>query len=110
MVEVDRVPEVDLFELVEDGAGVVQRAVQVDPLDTGVKASTVTPVNGRSVAASLRHPLDSFGHRAAVPLRGRVIEEVRAHVGVLRAGESERDGVERGLGRDEKRGGQFNLG
>ncbi|GDY65410.1 hypothetical protein SAV14893_048030 [Streptomyces avermitilis] len=53
VVEVDGVAEVDLFQLVEDRGGVVQRAVEVDPLDPGARASTVMPVNGLAVVASL---------------------------------------------------------
>lgn len=53
VVEVDRVAEVDLFELVQRGGGVEEGRVQVHGVDAGVSSSTVTPVNGRSVVASL---------------------------------------------------------
>lgn len=53
VVEVDRVTQIDLVQLVQHRAGVVERAVEVDPVDEGERASTETPVNGRSVVASL---------------------------------------------------------
>lgn len=96
VVEVDRVPEVDLFQLVEDRRGVVQRLVQVDPLDAGSEGVD-RDAGERTVGGGEfgRHPLDSFRHGTAVPVRGGVIEQVRAHVGVLRAGRV-RAGQERG--------------
>ncbi len=61
-------------------ASVVQGRVQVDGLDaagefTGGDAGGRAGCGGESGG----HPLDSFGHGAAVPLRGGVIEQVRAH-------------------------------
>ena len=54
MVEVDGVAEVDFFEFVERGGGVVQRVVEVDAGDGGGEAvDGVMPVNGRSVPAIL---------------------------------------------------------
>src|SRR5207245_1819189 len=80
VVEVDRVAEVDVLQLVQDGAGVAQRPVQVDGVDPGgegVHGDTGERTVGGGEFG--RHPLDSFGHGAAVVLRGQVIEQVRAH-------------------------------
>jgi hypothetical protein len=85
VVEVDGVPEVDVLQLVEHRGRVVQRLVEVDPLDPG-REGVDRDACERTVGGGEfgRHPLYSFGHGTAVPLRGRVIEQVRAHGGVLR--------------------------
>ncbi|GAA3233350.1 hypothetical protein GCM10020256_49460 [Streptomyces thermocoprophilus] len=82
MMEPDRVAEVDLLQLVEDGGGVVQRPVEVDAVDAGGERVDGDP-GERTVGGgeSGRHPLYSFGDGAAVVLRREVIEQVRAHVG-----------------------------
>ncbi|MGX1252617.1 hypothetical protein RKD48_005128 [Streptomyces ambofaciens] len=91
VVEVDGVAQVDVLQLVEDRGRVVQGPVEVDPVDAGGEG-VHRDTGERAVGGgdSGGHPLDSFGHGAAVLLRGGVVEQVRAHVGVLRWGRSER--------------------
>ena len=82
VVEVDRVPEVDVLQFVQHRGGVAQRLVEVDRVDARGEVvdrdAGERPVGGGEFGG---HPLDSFGHGAAVVLRGGVVEQVRAHVG-----------------------------
>ncbi len=82
MVEADRVAEVIVLQLAEDRGGAEQRLVEVDPVDDrgeGVDRDTGERTVGGGESGG--HPLYSFGHGAAVLLRGRVAEQVRAHGG-----------------------------
>lgn len=80
MVEVHRVAQVDLFQLVEDGGRVLEGPVQVDPVDDRGEFvdgyAGVRPLGGREFGSDA---LDAFGDGTPVQVRGRLIQQMRAH-------------------------------
>ncbi len=81
VVEVDGVAEVDLFELVEGGGGVVQRLFEVDAGHRGGEAVDRDAGEGAFGGGYLvGHAGDAFGDGAAVVLGGAVVEQLRPAV------------------------------